>query len=514
MRTLLMASFTIELEESEPVPQAYERIQTKLWESARKAVSKKESGILLTRQATVSWQSDDERYKLQWDEWKQSSEADQRLTRLVVGYPFQETGWEVECKLCTTSDAQSEIFVSANWRSQQGGTSEYPLKQLPQLLSTFSNERCHTLGTHIPFAVHALETGDVESFVSEVVENPERPVPIVLISPRRSTGIDLVQADCLCHKLFGLGLVYRFADLEAAERYYDCCKRANELACYDGAVRLLWPRNGEAQPNPYWLTWKIERMGTTEFDKLLFQRIARASVTYATVPAVLPILEAARERQIHDEWQMYEREAYASLEELEQLKQQLEQLNEENARLQERIDFAAEEAADGRDKQTQEIDILTRRNRHLEQQIHALKQENDELRARVRELDQASVPCTIWLSDKATKTYEDATPSQRDEFDKILRRLQQYTMDMHQNRKKQRNTHTEAMGADKGDCYTFPKKATKARLFYFDHPDGSVRVCELASHSDDSYDHLYDRGVFRADYPQDGFAPWSLPSTR
>jgi putative CRISPR-associated protein (TIGR02619 family) len=56
------------------------------------------------------------------------------------------------------------------------------------------------------------------------------------------------------------------------------------------------------------------------------------------------------------------------------------------------------------------------------------------------------------------------------------------------------------------DCRVFPKGHRDERLFYFETEDGRVHMCELARHSDQSYERLMQAGVWREHY-QD-FQPW------
>jgi len=56
------------------------------------------------------------------------------------------------------------------------------------------------------------------------------------------------------------------------------------------------------------------------------------------------------------------------------------------------------------------------------------------------------------------------------------------------------------------DCRVFPKGHRTERLFYFEAEDGRVHVCELARHSDQSYERLMQSGLCRENYR--GFQPW------
>jgi putative CRISPR-associated protein (TIGR02619 family) len=99
---------------------------------------------------------------------------------------------------------------------------------------------------------------------------------------------------------------------------------------------------------------------------------------------------------------------------------------------------------------------------------------------RVQEAESVSV----LLSPSARQTYADAEPSVRALFDRALKKL--------------RLRELRLGGSDRVrncDCLVYPKGHRDERVFFFEAEDGSVRVCELARHSDGSYDRLITRGV-------------------
>jgi putative CRISPR-associated protein (TIGR02619 family) len=104
-----------------------------------------------------------------------------------------------------------------------------------------------------------------------------------------------------------------------------------------------------------------------------------------------------------------------------------------------------------------------------------------------------SVP--VLLSSSARQTYDAAQPSVRQLFDRALRKL--------------RLRELRVSGSDRVrncDCLVFPKGHRDERIFFFEGDDGSVRECELARHSDQSYERLIERGVRCNDYKD--FQPW------
>jgi putative CRISPR-associated protein (TIGR02619 family) len=109
----------------------------------------------------------------------------------------------------------------------------------------------------------------------------------------------------------------------------------------------------------------------------------------------------------------------------------------------------------------------------------------------------------IWLSARAWGTYHAVASEVRQLFDRTLSKL--------------RMRELRISGADRVhncDCLVFPKGHRDERIFFYETGDGSVRVCELARHSDQSYERLMQRSVQRDGYPENEFQPWREGSTR
>jgi putative CRISPR-associated protein (TIGR02619 family) len=102
-------------------------------------------------------------------------------------------------------------------------------------------------------------------------------------------------------------------------------------------------------------------------------------------------------------------------------------------------------------------------------------------------LDQAQ-GTPLFLSEKAWRTYEQATPDIKALFDRALRKL--------------RIKELRISGSDRVancDCLVFPKGHRDERVFYFEEK-GYLYVCELTRHSDKSYEKAIKEGVNSSDY--------------
>jgi putative CRISPR-associated protein (TIGR02619 family) len=108
-----------------------------------------------------------------------------------------------------------------------------------------------------------------------------------------------------------------------------------------------------------------------------------------------------------------------------------------------------------------------------------------------------SVP--ILLSSSAQKAYEAAEPSVREVFDRALRKLRLRDL---------RVAGSERLS--QSDCLVYPKGHRDERLFYFEGKGGRIYVCELARHSDKTYERLRERTPRFADYRD--FQPWQARS--
>ncbi len=101
----------------------------------------------------------------------------------------------------------------------------------------------------------------------------------------------------------------------------------------------------------------------------------------------------------------------------------------------------------------------------------------------------------VYLSDSALETYRKAEPSVREVFKRLLQQLANAELRRSQSEPK---TNT--------DCLAYPQGHRDERVLYFEEGD-KVYVCELARHSDETYERLLDRGVRKSDYPKDKFVP-------
>lgn len=101
---------------------------------------------------------------------------------------------------------------------------------------------------------------------------------------------------------------------------------------------------------------------------------------------------------------------------------------------------------------------------------------------------EAAARTPVWLSEAAWRTYHNAAPDVQERFRQILEKL----------RMQEVRARSEIMR--NSDCLVYPRGHKDERVFFYEDEGGSVYVCELARHSDKSYERLLERGVWRAHY--------------
>ena len=96
---------------------------------------------------------------------------------------------------------------------------------------------------------------------------------------------------------------------------------------------------------------------------------------------------------------------------------------------------------------------------------------------------------TIRISSKAKKDFTSFEASVRSVFSREISKLRSEAL---------RRANSEPV--ERSDCMVYPRRNTSERIFYYEGPDGVVHVCELARHSDKSYERLREKGVQRKNY--------------
>lgn len=109
----------------------------------------------------------------------------------------------------------------------------------------------------------------------------------------------------------------------------------------------------------------------------------------------------------------------------------------------------------------------------------------------------------LCFSARAWSTYAAAAPSRQAEYREQLAKLRIAPIEG-------QRRQVDTMDRDKGDCSVFPRGHNSVRIFFYEHTDGTLRVCEIASKYDGTYERHWTQGVYRRDYPDEEFSPFVL----
>jgi hypothetical protein len=113
------------------------------------------------------------------------------------------------------------------------------------ILSSFE---CEISGEAIPKQHRIISNGDnVAQFVNDVLENPNRTLPVVMMSQDVRTGGYFADPEVLQRKLLGYAkvvLIEKYAGFELSGLV------GKQLSCYNGAIRVYWA-GFDKSSNPY-----------------------------------------------------------------------------------------------------------------------------------------------------------------------------------------------------------------------------------------------------------------------
>ncbi len=144
---------------------------------------------------------------------------------------------------------------------------------------------------------------DVGEFVSQILLNSGRDLPVVFISRAESTGHPVIDPEELSKKLDGIAVVF----VEAFEDRFlltDELKRAGlgrQLSCWDGGIRIYRPGIGpDSDPysHPLWLGSRIERYPVAL--KSIVEAVATSTAGSRVPPSFARLIEDHDLRTVKD----------------------------------------------------------------------------------------------------------------------------------------------------------------------------------------------------------------------
>ncbi len=238
---------------------------------------------------------------------------------------------------------------------------------------------------------------DVEAFVRERLQKPDRDRPLVVISVARGTPNYLIPPSEAAARLNELAEVVTLTDGDAG---WELSKLVGgRLSCYWGAVRLYWPgfdsRASKAYEHPVWLARRIQTLGAgsaiDDIVKLVSERrrSAPGEQIRESVDERIAKLEGAR-AEVNGQREAAERERDAAASRATEAERDRDQLRERLAtRTQERdrVRAASEEANRRVAGLEQEREEAREQRMAAERRRDEAEQERAALSARVRETE-------------------------------------------------------------------------------------------------------------------------------
>lgn len=160
----------------------------------------------------------------------------------------------------------------------------------------------------------------------------------------------------------------------------------------------------------------------------------------------------------------------------------------------ERVDREWQRARDREERETAKREKAKEARRQQKQRA-----QEEEKRRREQRRVAFGVAQELHFSARARATFDTAAPSRQAEYRDQLAKLR---ISPHEGQRRQVDT----MDRDKGDCSVFPRGHNSVRIFFYEHTDGTLRICEIASKYDGTYERLWTLGVYRREYADDDFA--------
>jgi hypothetical protein len=148
---------------------------------------------------------------------------------------------------------------------------------------------CTVSGWPVRRAPASLSASDIASFCHDVLEHPDRSLPLVLLSCEHATEAPVCDPARVQDRLMSLANVY-VLDVPASKAL--SAQVRSVRSCYNGALRLYWPgftRRSAPRAHPYYLAPSLRRHEASERrieDQLFEQFAALAGSRFGVSPRV------------------------------------------------------------------------------------------------------------------------------------------------------------------------------------------------------------------------------------
>ena len=318
-------------------------------------------------------------------EWKNESE-----TLLLDGGELGETGffglsstltngWNLNFRLSTQgesveADVQMRGDVDNSMDMSAHNRRARPPSVLSHILKLFD---CRFEGEEIRTEHVEVKEQSAHTFVHDDVFNPDRKLPILVVSPT-ANGSHLVNPDFLQSRLLGLARVFAYDnDTERA-----VSKELRHLACFSGAIRVYLPGcsdEANSWDHQFWNENLLRKIGDDIWVDLRNACVFHLSSwfggrLYSDVAAYVRLAErqslAAELASKEQEMQTYREQLRDNRQDEETYKQLLETVEQEEQTYKELLELAESENA----RLKGELDNRAYRILELEEQVDDLKE--------------------------------------------------------------------------------------------------------------------------------------------
>ncbi len=192
-------------------------------------------------------------------------------------------------KLLGVEDAaELSLSVAASWPTFRVAPVASQGDERPSLVDRMlARFDCTVSGWPVRRAPASLSAPDLAPFCHDVLEHPDRSLPLVLISCARATGAPVCDPVRVQDRLISLANVY-VLDPSASRAL--STQVGSVRSCYNGALRLYWPgftRRSAPRAHPYYLAPSLRRHEASERrieDHLFEQFAALAGSRFAMSP--------------------------------------------------------------------------------------------------------------------------------------------------------------------------------------------------------------------------------------
>lgn len=167
----------------------------------------------------------------------------------------------------------------------------------PRIVQSIVAELTCRLGTRpLRSEPVAIDAASVSRFVTSELRDPERRLPCIVVSTKNADGSTIVNPALLAQYVAGLAEVYVLQDKWTS--YELRSEVSQNYACYDGAVRVYWPRFGSKDDlayHPYFTEEGLQGLpGQRDAGELrVFRMVAQRAASRATPGSLARAIEQA-----------------------------------------------------------------------------------------------------------------------------------------------------------------------------------------------------------------------------